>query len=327
MSDFSLEATVFRALTLDGKGGLAMSGNNDAASFMRRDTPNWTHLRADNEACREWLENESLLHPVAVQALLSEETRPRTLCRGSRLLITLRGVNTNIATGVADLISLRCWSDGEQLVTSYLRALDCTDEQGQLLEQGEGAKDVPSLLVTLIEGVIDTLHDPIAHLEDHIIGFEEALLESTQQDWRAELSALRKDIVAIRRYLPPQREAIDRLIASTLPWIDDNHRVALRETNDRLSRLIEQLDEIRERASLAQEELLARLSEDTSRRSYVFAVVATLFLPLGFLTGLLGINVGGMPGVDDASAFWWVVGTCVALGAALLIAFRVNRWL
>ena len=141
------------------------------------------------------------------------------------------------------------------------------------------------------------------------------------------MSALRKDIVAIRRYLPPQREALDRLIASTLPWIDDNHRVALRETNDRLSRLIEQLDEIRERASLAQEELLARLSEDTSRRSYVFTVVATLFLPLGFLTGLLGINVGGMPGVDDASAFWWVVGTCVGLGAALLIAFRVNRWL
>ena len=54
---------------------------------------------------------------------------------------------------------------------------------------------------------------------------------------------------------------------------------------------------------------------------------ATIFLPLGFFTGLMGINVGGMPGVEDTDAFWIVVAFCIALTVGLGVLFRWNRWL
>ena len=58
----------------------------------------------------------------------------------------------------------------------------------------------------------------------------------------------------------------------------------------------------------------------------LFTVVAVIFLPLGFLTGLLGINVAGMPGTEDSRAFWMVVVLCMVLGAALSLLFKIRRW-
>ena len=78
---------------------------------------------------------------------------------------------------------------------------------------------------------------------------------------------------------------------------------------------------------MTHEELLSHLSEEMNRRSYAFTVIATIFLPLGFFTGLKGINVGGMPGVDDDTAFWIVVVLCVLLTTALGALFRWKRWL
>ena len=73
--------------------------------------------------------------------------------------------------------------------------------------------------------------------------------------------------------------------------------------------------------------LRARSLASSEHATYMLTVVAGIFLPLGFLTGLLGINVGGMPGVDDPRAFWEVVFLCAAVLAGLLILFRRLRWL
>ena len=101
----------------------------------------------------------------------------------------------------------------------------------------------------------------------------------------------------------------------------------IREVNERLIRHIEDIDEVRERASMAQEELLSTISEQMNERSYVLTMVAALFLPLGFFTGLLGINVGGMPGVEEETAFWVVTGLCLIIIVALNVVFRLKKWL
>jgi zinc transporter len=94
-----------------------------------------------------------------------------------------------------------------------------------------------------------------------------------------------------------------------------------------LTRYLEDLDAARERAAVTQEELVSRLSEQMDNRMYVLSVVAAIFLPLGFLTGLLGINVGGIPGAEYKAAFAIF---CTFLGAIAiieLIIFRKKKWM
>ena len=104
-------------------------------------------------------------------------------------------------------------------------------------------------------------------------------------------------------------------------------RVRLRDSTARLIRYIEDLDEIRDRAILAQEELAARLADEMNRKTYVFTIVAVVFLPLGFLTGLPGVNVGGVPGIDDPDAFNRLIVLCIALRIVLLGYFKWRHWM
>ena len=92
-------------------------------------------------------------------------------------------------------------------------------------------------------------------------------------------------------------------------------------------RHLEDLDAIRERAAVTQEELQSRLAEQQNIRMYVLSIVAAIFLPLGFLTGLLGINVGGIPGSDNPSAFVIFVLILASLLALQVLYFRKKKWL
>ena len=166
----------------------------------------------------------------------------------------------------------------------------------------------------------------VDNLEEQADALEERVVAGDISGMRQDLRSLRKQCITLRRYLAPQREAMNRLISEPLSWIDELDRLRLREINDRLIRHIEDIDAVRERTASAQDELLTQVSEEMNRRSYVFTVVATIFLPLGFFTGLMGINVGGMPGVENDNAFWVVV-MCVGLMVALGAYFRWNRWL
>jgi zinc transporter len=101
----------------------------------------------------------------------------------------------------------------------------------------------------------------------------------------------------------------------------------LREAGDRLQRLLEDLDAAREHATLLQEEVFSVQNEAINDRMYLLAMISALFLPLGFLTGLFGINVGGLPGVEDPAGFWWFMAGIGVVSVGVLLWMRKRRWL
>jgi zinc transporter len=170
------------------------------------------------------------------------------------------------------------------------------------------------------------MNGTVDNLEDQVLALEDRVLDGGGSGIRPELSSLRRQCIAFRRYLSPQREAMNRLCNEQVSWLDELNRIRLREVNDRLIRHIEDIDEVRERAAMAQEELMSQMSEQMNQRTYVFTIIATLFLPLGFFTGLMGINVGGMPGVEGDLGFWIVVAMSVGIAGILAIYFKKKRW-
>ena len=91
-------------------------------------------------------------------------------------------------------------------------------------------------------------------------------------------------------------------------------------------RYIEDLDSSRERASVAQEELMSRLSENMEKRMYALSLVATVFLPLGFMTGLLGVNVGGIPGAENKMGFLIVCFVLAGTAGIQFWIFKIKKW-
>jgi zinc transporter len=133
-------------------------------------------------------------------------------------------------------------------------------------------------------------------------------------------------VLGLRRFLGPQRETLLGLAAAQLEWLSDIDRIQLRELGERQARHVDLLDHIASRITVAQEEIRNKLTNAMNERMYVMSIAAALFLPLSFFTGLMGINVGGMPGIEDSRAFWIVAGLCLAVILGLLYLFRRRGW-
>jgi len=327
MTNFSAPKGLCHAWLLDGAGGGTQLDWDRAEAWLPEQGCLWLHLEFEDPEVDKWLRDYSGLNEIAINALLSDETRPRTQNLRDELLLALRGVNLNPGSDPEDMVSIRLWTDGRRVISTRRRPLLSTQDVLQRIEAGNGAVDAADLIADLIERIVMRMSDTVENLEDEVMGLEERVLVSTPAALRYELALLRKQTIAIRRYLAPQREALNRLVMEKFSWMGEINSLHIREINDRLIRHIEDIDAVRERAALAQEELLSRISEQINERMYVLSIVAAVFLPLGFFTGLMGINVGGMPGVEDGNAFWWVVAACVGVMLVLGGIFRWKKWL
>ena len=113
---------------------------------------------------------------------------------------------------------------------------------------------------------------------------------------------------------------------SEQPWLNQHDRRSMQENFDRTLRFVEDLDAIRERAQIIKDELANALSDRINKNMYVLSIIAAIFLPLGFLTGLLGINVGGIPGADNDQAFMIFMGILIVLVGAQIWLFKKMKW-
>jgi zinc transporter len=178
----------------------------------------------------------------------------------------------------------------------------------------------------LIDFLLDRVGDVIDELMDQLDALDDLSYTYLNFEQRSQLTNLRGQAISLRRFLAPQREALNRLAIEKTPLLNDQLRLHLREHADKLTRLIEDLDAARERASVIHESLVSRLAEQTNQRMYVLSIIAAIFLPLSFITGLLGINVGGIPGAQDPFGFLIVVIMLMATFLLLWVFFKWRKW-
>lgn len=315
------------AYLLDGKGGGERIGWEKAKELLPNDELVWLHMVRTNQATQHWLRHEAGVDEIVVDSLLAEQTRPRVTPINDGLLVNLRGINFNPDADPEDMLALRLWMKSNGVISLRKDFIKAAREVADRLDAGTGPTSSGELLIELAESIAENMAPVIDQAMTKIDALEDAILENEHTVSRAELSDIRRRAITIRRYLTPQRDAIAHLHGLPTTWLTSVHRNRLYELSNLLSRYIEDLESIRERAMVSHEELAARLSERNNRTLYVLSLVAAIFLPLGFITGLLGINVAGMPGAHDSHAFWIVCGLLVMITSVQLVVFKWLHWL
>lgn len=316
------------ACRLDGDGGGTIAGWADIDNWFEGSGPLWVHFDRESARVHEWLRGNSGLTPITIEALLAVETRPRSF-RGKRgTAAILRGINPDPAAGVGDMVAIRIWSDGERVITVRSDRVSVPRELLiELLRGGNGPTSMAGLFQQLISRLTDRMTGVIDGFEDQLDEIEATIRTLDPVESRATLGALRREAVIIRRYMAPQREAVNQIYQEPPDWLDETPRLRLRECVNRLMQFIESIDETRERAIVLDDGIANRMAEKMNQNMYILSIVAAIFLPLGFITGLLGINVGGMPGVDNAAAFWITCVSILLLLAIELLIFRRLKWI
>jgi len=315
------------AVILDGKGGGREIGWPEIESWSADQGILWVHLDRTGTAAQEWLAQRSSIDPVICQTLLQEEVRPRALTVGEAMLVILRGVNLSPGADPEDMVGVRVWLERDRIVTLRYRRLMAVNDLREALADKVGPKGPGEFLHRLAEGLIDRMGPVVGELDDRVDQLQDEVLTAQSAELRSKLGEIRREAIGLRRYLAPQRDVMSRLPTEQIGWLESLHKAHLREIADRTLRYVEDLDAARERAAVTQDELNNRLADQMNRTMYLLTIVAAVLLPPSLITGLFGINVGGMPGVENAWAFALVVAALVVLGVVEILLLRRLKWI
>ncbi|MGK0223184.1 MAG: zinc transporter [Limisphaerales bacterium] len=308
--------------------GLSLSAGGNAPVIHTGALPteaHWLHIDYSSPSAADWLEKHGLEYHV-IDSLIRQDTRPRTVAFSNGVLVVLRGVNSNPGAEPEDMVSLRLWIEPGRLISVRQRRLSSVQDVRELIERGQGPRDIPSLVVAIVERLADRISDFVDTIEDQALTYEESVESGDVNELRRKVNALRRQTAVVRRFLAPQRDALEALHRQANEILGEGQSYSIREQSDRITRYVEDLDLVRERALVIQEELLNRIALEQNSRMFVLSIVAAIFLPITFITGLLGMNVAGLPGTESADAFWIVSGAMLVFGVSVAALFRIKRW-
>ncbi|NCP20248.1 MAG: zinc transporter ZntB [Erythrobacter sp.] len=317
------------ARVLDGQGG---GRTIDWAEIQQwRPGPGaqvlWMHLCRNRPGVYEWLQDHVGIPEPTAELLTSDQTRPRAFREGNALVATLRGINFNPGAEPEDMVSMQVWSDGVRVITLRRYPLQTPRQILAQIDCGTGPGDAGAVVTALTEAMVTRMSQSIVDMNEHIDLLEDMDMEDDPEAMLTKIATIRRNCLGLKRHMGPQHVALEAISRDAPPWFEDHDRREIAETIDRLRRYLDDIDVSKESAVVLMDELRTRALSSNERATYMLTIVAGIFLPLGFLTGLLGINVGGMPGVNDGDAFWWVTAVCIAIIALLLIIFKRLKWL
>jgi zinc transporter len=316
MSGFGYRITDAKGTRVDIKD--ALEGQADLA---------WIHLSTNDERAQAWLTERAGLDRYVVDALTATETRPRCEQFGNGALLNLRGRSDAEREAGADLLaSVRIWAVRGHVYSVTRKHMVAIDTVQASVEKGE-VRDPGDLIAAFAAAITEDLDPEVADLGDRLDACEEALDADRVFELRRTVTKVRVAAIGYRRFLSPQRQALDKLAALPGDWLQADDRLKLSAAADRAARMTEELESIRERSALMHEALTDLRAEQLDSRGLVIAIVAMIFLPLTFITGLYGMNVKTLPYADQPWAFDAIMGACALIAAAITVYFVRRHWL
>ena len=292
--------------------------------FVVSDGYIWLHFNVTELGFETWLER--LFSRTVASAMIEPETRPRCDQLEKGLILNLRGVNLNPGADPDDMVSLRLWVTEKLILSARVRKLISVDAIKQKIESGIAPISVVSFLNELAFELTKRIEKVSLTLVERADTIEEDAF-SPKKMFTGELATLRQSVIKLRRFIRPQSIALAELAEGKVLALDPQSASMLRETTNRSIRTVEELDTTSDRLQALQDHLDMLSTSALGRNSYVLSVVAAIFLPLGFLTGLFGVNVGGMPLVDSHYGFMGVTVGSALIGIVLFLVFRQLKWL
>lgn len=284
----------------------------------------WLHFDLSDLALTGW--STSNLPPLARRTLLADKTRPRMDMDDNGMAITLRGINLNPGEENADMVSLRIWMTPTLMLTVRRQRVFALEELRDRVAGNDAPHSPAHMLARITEALVDRLEEVAFHREDLADDMEDDVYEYDRPP-KSELAPLRREIIKFRRHIAPLAEAMTQVAQADTDLIKDDLRHRLRDSASRCRWALEELSEVHDRLTAMSDHLDTVQNIRLERNGYRLSIVAAIFLPLGFLTGLFGVNVGGMPGVNSNIAFLVLCLGMAIIGGLSIVIMRLLRWI
>lgn len=265
------------------------------------------------------------LHPLAVEDTMEFGQRPKADNYGDTALLVVYGAAEHRLREVHVHVS------GWWMVTVHRGSDRLLEPAARRLER-EPPRTEEEAIYRVLDHLTDSFFPVLEHIDDQVDELMDAMIQRPSIDQRQALFELRRRLIEMRRVIGPQRDMLARGgdLLGDLPGLEaDDARDWLRDVYDHLLRISEQIDGYRDLLAGALDVYLSTVSNRLNQVTKQLTVIATIFLPLTFVTGFFGQNFGTLVRhIDSPAAFWgYGVGSMLASALALWIWFRRSGFL
>lgn len=288
----------------------------------------WVHCEAPDAAEVHAIAHHFHVHPLAVEDLLNSNQRPKLDDYGDQLFVVLFGAIAR-PDGTIGLSEVHVLVGDGYLVTvttAPMPAIDSLNKQFDLRPE-LCAVSPDMIFYRVCDSLVDTVFPLLDHIGAQIDAVEDAVLENPDRATLRTIFGLKRDLLTLRRVTGPQRDLLQSITSPRTAHIGNETQLFLRDVYDHTVRIAEEVDSFRDLVSSSLDAYLTSISNRLGEQTRRLTVVATIFLPLTFLTGFFGMNFAFLIGhIDTPLAFFVGLSVmAVSVPSLVLVVTRLNR--
>ncbi|MGD0684821.1 MAG: magnesium transporter CorA family protein [Streptosporangiaceae bacterium] len=317
-------------------GAAATPDRPTVERLLKDDTLLWLDLDAANADGMALLSDVFQLHPLALESVREFGQRPKLQAFGDVSYIVSYG-----AQGMGEaLVEVHCFYSEHYVITVRRDPCEVLEQLSKSIGQPDGAlsrqpgsRGRPVRLILLhhvLDGLIDSFFPALSDFDDKIDDLQQQIFVKPTEDQLSQLFEMQKWLVGLRKLVTPQRDGMSSLVSgvTSLPGMTAAGEPYLRDLYDHLIRVSDLVDSYRDLLSNAMDAYLSIVSNRLNQVMKQLTVIATIFLPLSFLTGFFGQNFGWMVNrLGALSTFLLLgIGTELLAAAGLMVLFRKRGW-
>jgi magnesium transporter len=292
---------------------------------LKEDRLLWLDLQADEETLR-LLREVFKLHPLAIEDAREFHQRPKIEDYDDFVSIVAYG-----AHGLDQpLVEVHCFFAEHYLVTVHRDDVPAVGEACHTLTRLHTDKRLVALY-RLLDALVDSMFPYLAAMDDRIDELQDQIFESPKESQLAALFALRRQLVGMRKLVTPQRDMVNAMLSGVvpIPGMTAETERYVRDLYDHLIRISDMVDSYRDLTSNSLDAYMSMVSNRLNDVMKQLTIIATVFLPLSFLTGFFGQNLGWLVShIGSLTAFLiFGIGTELVAVAGLLILFWRRGWM
>jgi len=295
----------------------------------------WVDIQSEPRETVEPLLREVFeFHPLAIDDALHEAHIPKVDDWGTYLYVVLHGIVSTQQQGDAfDTSEIDIFAGSNYIVTFRNLAIPAVDRVWEIAQRDQRAlaRGAGRLLYRIIDETESDYMPLLDSIDETLSRSEDEIFARPDPSVLAEVFALKRALLRLRRAIAPQREVINKLARGDFQQFSPEDRMYFRDVYDHLVRLNDILESLRDLVGSALEIYLSVVSNRLNEVLKTLTVITTLFMPLSFVAGFFGMNFFGptsaFGGWTSRIAFGGVIAVMVVTPILMYRWMRRRAWL
>ncbi len=307
-------------------------GEKKAFRFEREDTPRllgegarlWIDVEGPDSDDAKWLGDTFGFHGLALTDVLNNDVRPKQETYDEVLFTVFGAINLNPGEEALDTINLNIFLTGQFVVSAHGRPLKTTRSVADAIDKGRNwlGRGPDYVYYRLLDGVINRYLDVMDEMEERFAELERRVFKTQDGSVQEALFREKRRLAYLKRSIGPKRDALRELVYEPFSQIAPETQTLLRDVMDHVMRIGDAIESYRELAGGLMDSYMSQISNRMNEVMKLMSIIATIMLPLSFLTGIFGMNFDVMPGVHFEHGFWGLAVAMFVVALGLLWFFR-----